>query len=282
VGRDGTPEEEEKRMKLSVLLTPLVAVTAAGWLGAEGYYLATGNCPLSACTSQEGAVAAQPVTVGTPAATGGDACCPVTPAAAIPIAVAPATAPSDGACCPSLAGTSTTTAEGAVAPSAPTAATATGAVAPSAPTAATATGAVAPSAPTAATATGAVAPKAPAASDGCCPMTPNTPAAAIPAAATAPTAKADGACASKPADACATKPADGCMPGDACGPNEVAKKDCAPGEACESTKATKATGLETPSAAMECEPLDCDDEGACCSGADIAPVDTQAPVAPRE
>ncbi len=233
-------------MKLSVLLTPLVAVTAAGWLGAEGYYLATGNCPLSACTSQEGAVAAQPVTVGTPAATGGDACCPMTPTtpiAAIPIAVAPATAPSDGACCPSLAGTSATTAEGAVAPSAPTAATATGAVAPKAPTAA---------------------------SDGCCPT---TPAAAIPAT-VAPTAKAEGTCASAPADAC--------MPGDACGPNEVAKKDCAPGEACETTKAAKATGLETPSAAMECEPLDCDDEGACCSGADIAPVDTQAPVAPRE
>ncbi len=213
-------------MKLTVLLTPLVAVTAAGWLGMEGYYLATGSCPLSGChSSQEGAVAAQPVTAATTPTSSNEGCCPMqAPAAAIPIAATPATAtPSEGACCPSLAGAHATS---AVAP---------GAIAP-AGHAATAPGAV--------RTTGAP-------SDGCCPATPSAPVAH------------DGAC----------------MPGDACGPNEA----CA-GDTCEEKATTaKPTGLETPSAAMECDPLGCDEGGGCCSGEDaVAPVDTQAPLAPRE
>lgn len=226
-------------MKLTVLLTPLVAVTAAGWLGMEGYYLATGSCPLSGChNSQEGAVAAQPVTAVTTPTSSNEGCCPMqAPAAAIPIAATPATAtPSEGACCPSLAGAHATS---AVAP---------GAVAP-AGHAATAPGAV--------RTTGAP-------SDGCCPVTPNAAVAH------------DGAC--MPGDAC--PPSETCMPGDACGPNEV----CGPNHTCESKTAhARPTGLETPSAAMDCDPTGCDEGGGCCSGEDaVAPVDTQAPLAPRE
>jgi hypothetical protein len=98
-------------MKLGMLLTPIVALTAAGWLGMEGYYMATGQCPLSGC-SEDAAMGAQPATLSTaegaiggqPMTSGGDACCaPKLPALT---ALAP--------------GGSMTDAPGAIAPNAPT------------------------------------------------------------------------------------------------------------------------------------------------------------------
>ncbi|MBX3471502.1 MAG: hypothetical protein KF878_32010 [Planctomycetes bacterium] len=62
-------------MKLGMVLTPLVAVTAAGWLGMEGYYLATGKCLLTSKDCSGDAAVAAPVLPG-PTAAKPDGCCP--------------------------------------------------------------------------------------------------------------------------------------------------------------------------------------------------------------
>lgn len=211
-------------MKLGMLLTPIVALTAAGWLGAEGYYMATGQCPLSGCT-EDAAVGAQPATLvtaegaigGQPMTSGGDACCaPKTPLALT------AMTPTGG---------SMTEAPGAIAPNAP--ASPTDSCCP-APLAAIGTTTPAPS-------DGAIGTTTPAPSDGAIPATPITPSEGV------------------------------CGPTSPCGPQ--------PCDEAKEPVAAAATGLETPSAAMDCGPMDCDEKGGCCSG-EAAAVDTQTPTMP--
>jgi hypothetical protein len=78
-------------MKLSII-SAVVAIAATGWLGAEGYYLHTGHCPLSGCCDEQGPEAAAPrhqVII-----TGDDApCCRDKAAAAMPVA-------QHDSCCP--------------------------------------------------------------------------------------------------------------------------------------------------------------------------------------
>lgn len=208
-------------MKLGMLLTPIVALTAAGWLGMEGYYMATGACPLSGC-SEDAAVGAQPATLSAegaigaqPATSGGDACCPPT-LPALTVAATTGSSMTDGAMSP-----------GAVAPNAPTCGP---------------TDACCPATPMAAIGT-----TTPAPSDATIPMTPKTP-----------NAHGD------------------CGPNDVCGSHDDV---CGP-DGCKAAPAA-ATGLETPAAAMDCGPMDCDEQGGgCCGESATAPVDTQSPTAP--